>query len=139
MTLRHRCPSCGFALRVDDVALPLRCVCGCLIERLPETYDDGIVLRGPGLVNRGVRATTAFMRWTLAGFPVRTDQEVEQIFIEKCSPCLLFVDYTCTHKNCGCQIRDVAGERTSLIGRIISTTLSNKIRWATEHCPIGLW
>lgn len=137
MTLRHNCPSCSYPLRVDDVGLPLKCVCGYVLHELADTYDDGITLTT--VVVRGTRYLSATAKWVAHGCPTRSDDAVESIFREHCSQCEYFHGSTCTHKLCGCQVRDVSGETQSLVGRLVSTVLSNKLRWRTERCPDGRW
>lgn len=138
MTLRQKCPGCGYGVRIDDVGLPLTCACGFVIERLGETYDDGITMLTSAIV-RAARYLSASAKWAAAGCPTRTDPEVERIFHEHCSQCEYFCDSTCQHQLCGCQVRDVSGETTSITGRLVSTVLSNKLRWKTETCPDGRW
>lgn len=84
---------------------------------------------------------TAAMRWQAAGRPTRSDAEVDRLFREICSQCPRFdaSRATCTHPQCGCQVRSVSGETTSLVGRLLSRRLANKLRWATERCPDGWW
>jgi hypothetical protein len=71
------------------------------------------------------RYARALLRWTLAGFPVRSDAEVAAIYVEHCEPCEQFIEGRC--KKCGC--------RTVAKGM----ALTNKIKLATEKCPIGKW
>ena len=67
----------------------------------------------------------AVAQWTLAGCPTRTDQEVENIFRVFCKPCYLHRRGTCLE--CGCRVRSDG------------IALTNKIRMATQHCPIKRW
>jgi hypothetical protein len=68
---------------------------------------------------------TALARWAAAGFPTRPDEEVERIFRECCQPCDQHVDGRC--KKCGCCV--------SAKGMAIR----NKLKMATEKCPLGKW
>lgn len=82
-------------------------------ERLGITWDDA------------KHYAAAISRWAAAGFPVREQAEVEQIESELCQPCEHYRDGRC--KRCGCQVTQ---SRIALI---------NKIKMATEKCPIGKW
>jgi hypothetical protein len=66
----------------------------------------------------------ALYQWTKAGFPERTQEEVEQIEREICRPCEAYRDGRC--KRCGCNVS-------------LGPALVNKIRMATEHCPAKKW
>ena len=37
---------------------------------------------------------------------------------------------SCSHTSCGCTLADIAGE---------AGVLFNKLRWADQACPLGLW
>jgi len=67
---------------------------------------------------------TSLARWVSSGMPQRSDAEVARIY-EICRACEHFADNQCSL--CGCRVStDGAGWR-------------NKIRMATEKCPIGKW
>ena len=67
----------------------------------------------------------ALARWAKAGFPVREQAEVERIEREICRPCEKYVDGRC--KQCGCRVT------------ASSLAVANKIKMATENCPLGKW
>jgi hypothetical protein len=67
----------------------------------------------------------ALIRWSLSGFPTRTDDEVESIYETHCKPCDEFVEGRC--RQCGCP---VVSE-----GMI----LKNKLAMGSEVCPLGKW
>jgi hypothetical protein len=67
----------------------------------------------------------ALARWTVAGFPVRDQTEVERIERELCRPCEKYVEGRC--KTCGCRVTSS------------SLAVANKIKMATESCPAGKW
>ena len=69
----------------------------------------------------------ALMRWKKAGFPVRSDQEVQTIHETKCKPCSWYDAEKKRCKGCGCKVS--AG----------SVAVFNKIKMATEHCPKEEW
>lgn len=81
----------------------------------------------PTFRQRIVSYRDARTRWHEAGKPVRTDEQVTDIYKNICVPCENFLKRrgggAC--KLCGC--------RLNLGTRI------NKLRWATESCPIGKW
>jgi len=55
-----------------------------------------------------------------AGRPLRTEEEIAEIYDEQCSPCEYFDNDSCGL--CGCHVRR---EGTTL----------NKLAWGTEKCP----
>lgn len=73
-----------------------------------------------GTITMFNRFMSARHRWTKAGKPERTDEEVAEIYDTFCKPCKFFTGTGC--KLCGCLINR---ERRHM----------NKLRWATEKCP----
>lgn len=73
----------------------------------------------------------ALTRWTLAGRPVRSSKETERIYRQICSLCEHFKPNEAGTAGacglCGCRLSPIA------------PATENKIRMATECCPIGLW
>jgi hypothetical protein len=69
--------------------------------------------------------TKALARWTKAGFPVRSQAEVERILNEHCKPCDDYIDGRC--RECGCKVNK---SRFPLV---------NKIKMATEGCKKEKW
>jgi len=67
---------------------------------------------------------TALARWTAAGFPKRSQEEVVRIETTICRPCEHYLDGRC--KKCGCRVTQ-------------GQAMVNKIRMATENCPEGKW
>ena len=80
---------------------------------------------GPSLGARAVHLATAIARWAMAGCPTRTDGQVTEILETHCTPCRFYRDGVCRHHACGCHVN--------------LSRWQNKLRWATESCPIGLW
>ncbi len=68
----------------------------------------------------------AVMKWYSEGRPVRTDLEVEHL-LEKCKSCDKYDENRSICKICGCNVN------------LSQNALFNKLRMATEHCPIGKW
>lgn len=87
--------------------------------------------------NRAGRYVQSTVEWASAGVPERTDEDVNRI-AAICVKCEHFNSGICNHKNCGCGVRTTTGEQT-LVGIIFGGGMVNKIRRATEHCPIGKW
>jgi len=80
---------------------------------------------GVGLEEVGHYAA-ALVRWAAAGFPVRSQAEVEQILHDHCNAsCEAFADGRCSE--CGCRVN---------ASRL---AVANKIKMATEKCPKGRW
>ena len=65
----------------------------------------------------------AVVHWMAAGYPERTNEEVENLYMTYCEPCKHRVDTRCAKCRC----------RVSKIG----PALTNKLRMATEACPDG--
>lgn len=76
-----------------------------------------------GLAVRFGRYIQAINRWTAAGKPTRTDEQVESIF-KSCQGCEHFNEARSKCQLCGCYLN---------IGK---NARFNKIRMATEHCPL---
>lgn len=88
-------------------------------------------LTEPGMVEKISRYASSTQNWIQAGSPIRNDEEVETVLsICRSNQCEQFVvnkDGETGHcKVCGCELNRMGG-------------LVNKIRRATEHCPIGKW
>jgi hypothetical protein len=69
----------------------------------------------------------ALLRWKRAGYPTRTQEEVEQIHKEHCTKCSWYDAEKKRCKGCGCKVTDGA------------VAVVNKIKMATEHCPREIW
>ena len=138
---RWECPACGHEYTTDVVRLPVHCRCGQVDEEghLIVEVDVDLGHAASRMVLTVGRALGAGARWLSAGRPVRSDAEVEALFTAHCGVCPYFRGATCAHHLCGCQVRDVSGETTSLLGQLISTRLTNKLRLRTESCPDGRW
>jgi hypothetical protein len=69
----------------------------------------------------------AVKKWTLAGFPTRSLEEIEDIYNNKCIVCDNILKLTGSCRLCGCKVSK------------LRIALLNKIRMGTEHCPIKKW
>ena len=85
----------------------------------PEEQATGDASPGLGMAPRYLSAVA---RWTAAGFPTRSDEEVERIYA-LCAECpWKHEDGYC--RRCGCWLNKS------------QHAMANKIRMATEHCPL---
>ena len=81
----------------------------------------------PGITTRAMRYSRAVRRWVAAGRPVRSEEDVQNIFEIHCKTCEQYDQKKEACVICGCRVR-----RRGL-------ALLNKIRMATEGCPLGMW
>ena len=82
-----------------------------------------------GKVEQGVKYVTALTKWAAGGKPTRSEEAVNHIFNNICTPCDRFERVDATHAHCtSCSCR-------------ISTDLArtNKIFIGTEDCPLNKW
>jgi hypothetical protein len=70
----------------------------------------------------------AILKWRKAGYPTRTDEEVARI-AALCKGCEHYRDTWLGGRcaKCGCRVNES------------SIVVTNKIRMATEDCPLGKW
>lgn len=98
----------------------------------PTVTKKGVTSRkGPSAVQMGANFASALASHVKAGRPQATDEEVAERFAI-CQKCDLFEPKKeghgkCLHKSCGCSLKAVG----------ISGL--NKLRWADQSCPLGLW
>lgn len=134
----YRCTRCGFITPpIKNSKIHHHC------SNPNGTVKDTVA---PGIVSQAKHYISAVMRWREAGYPVRTDDEVETIFREKCSCCHLYSEIKgiCTHSECGCLVRSPNSSKLANAARAIGVTIPieamvNKLRMATEHCPENKW
>jgi hypothetical protein len=69
----------------------------------------------------------AVAEWIAAGRPIRSDAETQSIFRVFCSHCLLYEKTRRRCRECGCRVTPNG------------PAIINKIRMATQHCPIRRW
>jgi hypothetical protein len=86
----------------------------------PEAMDSASPQ--PTTVQKATTYATAVARWIAAGFPIRSDEEVERIY-EICSACK-WMHAAGYCQKCGCRLSKSR------------QAMTNKIRMATEHCPL---
>jgi len=86
----------------------------------PEVERLGITLE------MAKRWVTALLKWRAAGYPTRTQEEVDRIVaICKTNECGEYVKGRC--KKCGCCVSHS------------KIPITNKAKLATESCPVGKW
>jgi len=84
--------------------------------------------RSKSIIGAPGRYFSARQRWEQAGKPERSDEEVQRIYEQVCKPCEHYKRLTTEHgwcKLCKCSLN-------------LGSKL-NKIRWATESCPVDKW
>jgi hypothetical protein len=81
----------------------------------------------PSMLNLAYRYTRALSRWIKAGRPVRSEEEIKQIFKTFCEPCEAYDSKNSSCCHCGCRVN-----------RMRAAPL-NKIAMATEECPLEKW
>ena len=69
--------------------------------------------------------TLAIKRWVVMGRPVRSDARVLEILENHCHKCSMFDHEKQACKSCGCSVNKS------------SFPLGNKLKMATEECPLG--
>lgn len=79
----------------------------------------------PGTLTKLSGYFIAVRNWVKAGRPLRPDSEVDEIFNTHCKPCDRYNPDTHSCNECGCAVS------TS------DKPLVNKLKMATEHCPLG--
>lgn len=77
----------------------------------------------PPLVIRGWNFAQAIVRWTLAGMPRRTQEEIDNR-LAICQSCEFLENHHCTKCGCAC---------------VETNRLINKLALTTEKCPVGKW
>lgn len=68
----------------------------------------------------------AVTKWFANGRPVRSDEEVGKL-LDICKGCEHYNAERSACKICGCNLN------------LSQNAMVNKLRMATEHCPIGKW
>jgi hypothetical protein len=94
-------------------------------ERIDQAQLESEALERLGIKDKAIRYCTALVQWAKAGFPQRSGLWVAAIYERHCAMCEHYEDEQCM--KCGCFVRPDG------------LAIRNKIRMATEHCPIGLW
>lgn len=148
--MQWKCPKCGLVARnlAGDTG-SVFCSCGYL-DHAPNFAQDERRRRNaaaPTLHGKIVRYSRSLRRWNDAGRPVRGDGEVESLFYSCCVPCEKFDAAKRACGVCGCSVLPPEGEAATVVSRLasvigldrVSRGMVNKLRMATEHCPIHRW
>jgi len=78
-------------------------------------------------VRQAATYATAVARWMAAGRPERSQAEVDRIYHTLCVRCEHITETGDQCRKCGCRL---STDRPALL---------NKIKMATEHCPLDKW
>ena len=121
-----QCAQCDYVYRFHADRSPIR---GCpnapdlkpAAERLAAETGD------PSILTKMAHYAVAIARWTAAGCPVRSPEEVERIYTEYCLPCDSRDPGADACRLCGCNVR------------VEGMAVRNKLAMGTEHCPKGKW
>ncbi len=109
----------------------------CTLDDRGKTRGDGIPLgvcngcpskeplspQMPSILIRGWNFTHAIARWTLAGMPRRTQEEIDER-LAICQACPYLIDNHCSRCGCAC---------------VETNSMVNKLALSTEKCPEGKW
>lgn len=130
-----RCKVCGVVVtsRHDDPSKRRHDCVGLVPEEArplpapPPSAEPSVIRRAVALSWSLAQAEAA---WIAAGKPVRSAEEIEEIYETQCQPCEYFKPGRSVGRGscgqCGCALRKAGG-------------VLNKIKMATEHCPAGKW
>jgi len=111
----HHCTNPGCTL--PDIIIHIDSVkrnCNC------NSGKKSFIVKASNLVN-------AFSKWVAAGRPNREKEQIQHIFEEICSKCEEFNKDKKICNICECRCRNA------------DTKFLNKIKMATEHCPLEKW
>jgi hypothetical protein len=127
-----RCARSGFVHFTKEVTEDICRVCPHFLAEVEEATNRAICgkpkPKPPSKLRRMLTWAEAVAGWTTAGCPVRDDDEIQTIFQSYCSkPCDWFDPATKVCRNCGCNVKEGG------------FAIFNKIKMATQHCPLGLW
>jgi len=114
------CPHCKFTVTLPEVVWPFHCGCGFAFE------EDGSPLSNRKVTTSAKSYATAVAKYIAAGRPNRTDEEVRSL-LAICKRCEYFNKKRGECTQCGCCVN----QRRH--------AWWNKLRMATESCPIGKW
>ncbi len=119
------CPACGWTWperrRDRQPAKPPRRNCPAATVESVAPAAERLGIRTEHIV----RYAAALARWMTAGCPTREGPEVLRIFETHCQPCQHRREDRCG--KCGCRVA-----RNGM-------ALLNKIKMATENCPLKIW
>lgn len=129
--IQFKCKRCGHGIAITQEILDKR-FNGSIKEWLatvrrcpvgPGGTKDAAARLGVSL-DDAKHYASALSKWAAKGFPRRSQKEVERIERECCIPCEKYVNGKCGE--CHCKVNK-------------GPAVVNKIRMATEDCPLGKW
>ncbi|MBK9284941.1 MAG: hypothetical protein IPM51_11600 [Sphingobacteriaceae bacterium] len=112
------CIKCNSTWQLDDINVKASCSKGgkCSFELIPNS--------SPPVFQKVRNFSKATLRHVLNKGKIRTLEEIKEIYDKHCLPCPFLKNDECT--KCGCAIK-----RTKVF--------RNKLKWASERCPINKW
>lgn len=119
-------PSCEFRFKSPYDSSP---VCG--ITGLATDHDictrcaKGSKVEAASMFGKVMNYQAAVRKWFAAGRPERTQEEIDAIYDEHCSKCSMYDKERKICNSCGCPATKD------------QPALRNKLRMATEACPLG--
>jgi hypothetical protein len=103
----------------------------CGMTNLPVTAEHcnrcakDTVVNAKTIMGKVISYATAVRKWTGAGMPTRTQEEIEQLYDEHCSKCSMYDKVNGVCNSCGCPANKD------------QPAIRNKLKMATEQCPLG--
>ncbi len=117
----YECARCGYVITSEPHFTPkqMRHICANPPDLQPAAKKLGIPF------NEIPHYAQALARWTVAGWPVRSQADVAAILKTHCTPCPQYEKGKC--RKCGCNVN---GSWVAVV---------NKIKMATEACALEKW
>lgn len=138
-----KCVKCGRKVSFDRTFFSAQCnddieICAKYAGECTKNTERVATFRDQTapLVNSYI---AALEKWTKAGKPTRSEEEVLEIFENHCKNCVFFEKNTNRCNTCGCKLSTEEAtilEQLKLAG---VNAMINKIRMKTEYCPVGIW
>lgn len=118
-----RCTKCNETWKTDNVELIASCNTGgkCIFV-LDKNPPEPISF--PPVSQRAKNFSKAVVRHAKNKFKKRKAEEIKEIYENHCSKCEFLVNDSCA--KCGCPVS-------------ANTIYRNKLRWASEKCPLDKW
>lgn len=117
-------PSCEF--RFAKVGQPICVVTNLGVDKeICRRCTKGEKMETASLKDKVINYSKALRKWVAAGRPERSDERVQQLFDEHCSKCSMFDKKKGVCNSCGCP------------SNTDQPAIRNKLKMATEHCPLG--
>lgn len=116
-----KCVKCGKTWRTNNTDVKANCNTGgnCIFVNV---YEEKTITSPPVLQKAKTFARAILKHFTNKA-KTRTKEEIQQLYAI-CKSCDWFSNDTCL--KCGCPVTNGSRYR-------------NKLKWDSEHCPIGKW